>query len=322
VLASLEATSDQPVSVIASRITTNQQGDFMVSNSPVADLSIPISGGPVLFPQIVDGGGYQATIVMMNTSNAQETGTLRFYDNNGGDLSVHMIGDASFHSQYAYSIAPGGFLRLVTDGSPANANVGWAQLVPEAGSFAPAASAILGSTQRGVFVTEAAFPAVVATTHAHVYVDMSNGHDTGIAISNPSASPIRISAAAFRPDGLNRAGNTSFLDVPAMGHDARFAREFINGLPAGFTGVLDITSSAPFAAMTVRSLMNSAGNFLTTIFSVADINASPPSPVIFPQIADGGGYQTEIILLSKEGADSTVTVRYMDNNGAPLNIGK
>jgi hypothetical protein len=84
---------------------------------------------------------------------------------------------------------------------------------------------------------------------------------------------------------------------------------------------LDVSSATPFAALTVRSLYNENNDYLMTTFPVADMNQAAPSPVVFPQIADGGGYETQIILLSTDGASST-TIHYYDDDGAPLAIGK
>jgi hypothetical protein len=86
--------------------------------------------------------------------------------------------------------------------------------------------------------------------------------------------------------------------LAANGNSAQFADELISGLPAGFTGILDISSTLPFSALTVRSLTNERGDFLITTFPIADFNQPAPSPVLFPQIADGGGYTTTFILLS------------------------
>jgi subtilisin family serine protease len=321
-MGTLEITSDRPVSIFASRLTLNQAGNFLVSNSPVADLSAAPSSGTLFFPQVADGGGYQTTFILMNTSSTQESGMLSFFENNGAPLAVRMQGGTAASSGYPYSIAPGGFLRLVTDGSPVNIGVGWARLSPQSGSSIPAAAALLALTQDGVLITEAGYPAVAPTSHARIYVDMSRGHDTGVAICNPGSSAIHVKAAAFRSDGTSPAGNGSgYFDLAAGGHDAQFAGGLIPGLPDDFVGVLDLSASLPFSAMTVRSLI-SGDNFLMTVFPVADLNISPPSPVVFPQIADGEGYQTQILLLSSGGPASKVTVRYYGEHGEPLNIGR
>ena len=66
--------------------------------------------------------------------------------------------------------------------------------------------------------------------------------------------------------------------------------------------------------------MNERNEFLMTTFPVADVNQAAPSPVVFPQIADGGGYVTEIILLGS-GQAASATLNYYDENGVPTNFG-
>jgi hypothetical protein len=45
-------------------------------------------------------------------------------------------------------------------------------------------------------------------------------------------------------------------------------------------------------------------DYLITTFPVADVNQKAPFPIVFPQIADGGGYVTQFILLNTSGASS------------------
>jgi hypothetical protein len=87
-------------------------------------------------------------------------------------------------------------------------------------------------------------------------------------------------------------------------------------------GVLDIRSAMPFAALTMRSLTNERGDFLLTTFPIANVNRAALSPVVFPQIADGGGYITQFILLSPGAAASATPLKFYDQEGQPLAVGK
>jgi hypothetical protein len=308
--------------VLALRLTINQRNDLLLTSTPIVDLSRAVPAGPAAFPQIADGGGYQTTLILMNTSSAIQNGVVNFYRNSGAPLSVKMVSAAAADSRAAYSIPAGGFLRLVTDASPTVTNVGWAQLVGS-GNTIPACAAVFGFTQRGILVTETGVPSVTPTKHAHIYVDKSRGHDTGLAIANPGSSTIRVTATAYELDGTTRAGaGPGNVDLAALGHDARFAGQFISWLPDGFVGVLDLVSQSPFTALTLRSLTNARGDFLITTFPIADVNQAPPGPLIFPQIASGGGYQTQIILLNTSGGATTMSVNYFGNNGAPIPVGR
>jgi hypothetical protein len=317
----LDIVSDQPLSVLAIRGTMNQRQQFIITTTPVADLTRSPGSSPLYFAQLADGGGYTTSLILMNTSSANETGTLQIMDNNGNPLAVNPAGGAS-GSSFNYSISPNGIVHFQTDGSPTNWKVGWVQLIPDSGTSTPIGSGVFGYNPVNVLVTESGVPSASGTTHARIYVDLSGNHNTGLAIANISGAAANITINVYQTDGVTAAGTSNGpLTLAAHGHDAEFAGQFITGLPDGFTGVLDVSSTTPFAALTVRSLMNENNDYLITTFPVADVNQPAPSPIVFPQIADGGGYMTQFILLGMGGASST-TVSYFDNNGLPLAVGR
>ncbi len=92
-------------------------------------------------------------------------------------------------------------------------------------------------------------------------------------------------------------------------------------LGIGFVSLNIIRSAMPFAALTMRSLTNERGDYLLTTFPVADANRAAPSPVVFPQIADGGGCVPQSILLSAGGASSE-KLNFYGEIEAPLAVGK
>lgn len=316
---SLEIGSDQPLSVLALRLTVNQRGDLLFTSTPVADLTQSVGNASFYFPQIADGGGYITTLTLLNTSSTVETGRISFFEDDGTALTVHLAG-GSTNSVFTYSIPPRGVFVLQTDGTPAGSNAGWVQVKPDTSSISPVGAGVFSYSQGGVRVTESGVPAAAATTHAHIYVDQSDGHDTGLALACPGSSGINVSLKAYQTDGSTAAGSSA-LSMNGNGHTASFVGQLISGLPTGFTGILDISSPAPFVALTLRSLMNARGDFLVTTFPVADLTQVAPTPIVFPQIVDGGGYTTQFILLSA-GSASNVTVLFYDEKGAPLAIGK
>jgi hypothetical protein len=318
---SLEISSDQPVSVVALREALNQRHDPLVTTTPIADLSQPLAAEPTYFPQFVDGGGYTTALVLLNTSNIVETGTLQIFDDSGAPLAVNQVGGTT-DSSFKYSIPVGGVFRFQTDGFPASARAGWVLLTPDAPTSTPVGAGIFSYGSGGILVSESGIPAAASTTHARVYVDLSGGHDTGLAIANPASTSASVTIKAYRTDGVTATGTSQGpLQLPGNGHSAKFATELIAGLPAGFTGVLDIASATPFAALTLRSLNNERNDFLMTKFPIADTDRAAPSPVVFPQIADGGGFVTEFILLNAGGASKT-TLSFFDNEGRQLAVGK
>lgn len=318
---SLDLKSDQPLSILALRLTTNQRGETLLTSTPIADLTQTGSSAPLFFPQLVDGAGYSTMVVLLNSSTTAETGTLQVSNDNGSPLVVQQVGGASA-SSFSYNIPPNGVFVFQTDGSPSVAHAGSAQVVPDPGMLTPVGAGVFSLTQGGILVTQSGIPSATPTTHAHIYIDKSAGHDTGLAIENPTGNPLNVLLVAFQMDGVTPVvASPGQVQLQGNGHTAAFAGQFISGLPNGFTGVLDISASSPFAALTLRSLTNSRGDFLLTTFPIADFNQSPVTPLIFPQIADGGGYRTQFILLSSGGAASA-TLSFFDDNGSPMAVAK
>jgi len=88
---------------------------------------------------------------------------------------------------------------------------------------------------------------------------------------------------------------------PSVRYGGTASDGVVDGLSDGFAGVLDISSTRPSAALTVRSLRNENDDFLMTTFPITGVNQVAPAPVVYPRIADGDGYTTEFILLNPAG---------------------
>ena len=319
--AALDIESDQPLSVTALRMTTNQRGEVLFTTTPVADMTKPLSDTPIYFPQLADGSGWTTSIILLNTSSGTENGTIDIFDNDGFPFVVNQAGGTA-GSSFSYSIPSGGAFRFQTDGSFEGQKAGWVRLTPDNGSAAPIGSGVFSYNPVDVLITESGISSVLSTIHARIFVDLTENHNTGLTIANLDAAGANIEIQAFQADGVTSVGESQgALSLTGFGHDAKFANQFISGLPDNFIGVLDVSSSTPFAALTIRSLYNERGDFLITTFPVADLTRPAPSPIIFPQIADGGGYVTQFILLSAGGSADT-TLNFYGEDGTPLAVGK
>jgi len=320
-MGSLDIAGDQPLSIVALRQTTNQRNEVILTTTPIADLARPLNNLPVYFPQLVDGGGYATALDLLNTSSGFEAGTFRIFDDSGAPLVVNQAGGTA-DSSYRYSIPSGGIFHFQTDGSPTAARAGWVLLTPDMGTSTPIGAGVFSCTSGGIMVTESGIPAAAPTTHARIYVDFSGGHNTALAVANVAKTEASISIKAFQIDGVTGAGTgLGPLRLGGSGHSAKFAGDFIPGLTAGFRGVLDISSTTPFAALTLRSLKNERNDLLLTALPIADAGRTASLPIVFPQIADGGGYTTELILLNA-GSPVIATIKFLGETGLPLAVVK
>jgi hypothetical protein len=314
--ATLDIFSDQPLSVMALRMTTNQRAEPLFTTTPVADLSQAYLSDPLYFPQLADGGGYTTSLVLLNTSSSTERGTILVFDDSGNPFTVQQAGGSAATS-FQYSIPAGGAYRFQTNGSSSIAKAGWLQVIPTYMSASPVGSAVFSYNPVSVLLTESGVPSALPTTHARIYVDLTQNHNTGLAITNLGNNLSNFAIQAFQTDGTTLAGSSPGLNLPSYGHAGQFASQIISDLPSNFTGILDISSTSPFAALTLRSLTNERGDFLITTFPIADVTQPAPSPVIFPHIADGGGYNTQFILLSPSDVANTSLI-LNDDTGAPF----
>jgi hypothetical protein len=314
---SLDIASDQPLSVLALRGTSNQRDEFLVTTTPMADLTQPLGYGSLYFPQFADGGGYTTSLLLLNTSNQSESGVIHILDNQGAPLVVNQVGGTA-DSSFRYLIPSGGVFRLQSDGFPASTRAGWVRLAPDNGSPTPVGSGVFSYNPGSIMVSESGISSAISTTRARIYVDLSRNHNTGLAVANLSGAAANITIKAFQTDGSTPAGSSQGLfQLGGNGHDAKFADQIITGLPEGFRGVLDISSATSFAALTVHTLINERHDFLMTTFPTADANQAAPAPIVFPQIADGGGYVTQFIFLSPREASSSL-LKFYNEDGAPL----
>jgi hypothetical protein len=319
--ATLDVTGDQPISTLALRLTNTDRNETLLTTTPIVDLTKLLATTSIFFPHFADGGDYRTALYLMNTSPTVETGTVRFFSNSGTLVALHLTGDAGdASSSFTYSIPPGGCAVLISDGAPASVNSGSVQVTPSGGTYAPAGAGVFSLAPGGTLVAESGIPSATPTTRARICIDMSSGHHTGLAIAAPDGTALHAALAAYGVDGVTPAGS-GFVDLAGNGHEAKFDYQFISSLPDNFSGVLDVSSTTPFVALTLRSLINARGEFLFTTFPIGDFNKAAPAPVIFPQIANGGGYRTEFILLSGVGGASSTLSFYADN-GALLPIGK
>jgi hypothetical protein len=315
---SLDIVSDQPVSIIALRMTISQRGEALFTTTPVADYSQPSVSDPIYFPQIADGAGYTTSLILLNTSGSTQRGTIQLIDDSGNPFVVHQVG-GSTGSSFSYTIPANGIFRFQTDGASQNAKGGWAKVTPTSFTTTPIGSAIFSYNPADVLLTESGVPSVVPATHARIYLDLTQNHNTGLAISNLSASSSAFALQAFQADGTTLIDSSPNFQLPAQGHTGQFATQFLSHLPAEFMGILDVSSTTPFAALTLRSLTNERGDFLITTFPTADTAVAAKTPIVFPHIADGGGYTTQFILISP-GAEADAFLLLYDDAGQPFEI--
>lgn len=176
-------------------------------------------------------------------------------------------------------------------------------------------------------VSEAGVSGTVLGSAFRIYSEVSGDVDhaasgsiqTGFAIANGNAA---INATVTL-DLMNLAATvlrTATVTIPANGQAAMFLSQIaeFKDMPLPFNGVLRLRSSVTggIAVTGLRGRYNERGEFLFA--STPPIAEGVPTngEVVFPHIADGGGYTTQFILMSSAASQAAAgSLNFYDATG-------
>jgi hypothetical protein len=314
--------SSIPIAAIAIRGRINERGEFLMTTLPVATTALRAITAPLIFPHIVDGGGWKTEIILVNPADAPIAGIIQFFSQSG----VATISSS-------YSIPPRSSQRFETAGTSSSTSAGWAEVFLAPNTAEPSGSAIFSYRNAGVIVTEAGVPDVPAANAFRLYAEASGtlgsggSTQTGIAVVNTSATTATVTVELIRLDGTS-TGLSGVLSVPANGQTAAFLGQ-IPGLGSlqlpsqgpPFQGLVRVSSSALISVTGLRGRYNERLDFLvTTTPAINEATPASTAPVYFPQIADSGGYTTQFVIFSgTAGGSGTGIMELYSQSGMPLN---
>jgi TonB family protein len=312
--------SDMPVSVVAIRGFVNERSEFLMSSLPVIDTSLATTTGVVTLPHFAAGGGWATRVILINPTEAAISGSLRFVASTGETLDT-----------VPFSIPGRSSFAQLRSGTGAFAQTGSVQVVPGVGNVAPAAVAIFSYKPAGVTISEAAIVPVSGTS-LRLYSEAVGAPGTagttqsGVAVANLSSTPATVTFEQSGLDGSPMATASKIL--PATGQIAQFITDIFASqtLQQPLQGVLRITTSGSGLSVAgLRGRYNERGDFLITTTpptnEVAAISSSSAASV-FPEVAIGGGYNTQFLLYSgSAGQTASGKVRFTNQNGSmPLSL--
>jgi hypothetical protein len=307
-LGTLKIQSNAPVAVLALRGTTNAAGQFIIASIPL-NSSVPDIGGTKVFPSIVDGGGYNSELILVNAASTVSTGSVQF----SFDVSTDLGANRTFN----FSVPAGGVWRIRTmsgaNASPtgrsdqtmsgANASPtgsvtsGYASLIMSNGSPMPDATAIIRLSSNGDLVSETAVPAQSQVTRSLMFGSFERNSRTGVAIVNSLSQDVQVTLTPFDGNGGSAApARTS--TVRALSQTSAFLDELIGGLPSGFKGSVLLEAASPVYAISMRGTTNSRGGFLMSTLAMVDLNQMPSGVHYFPHVVNGGLYKTEFLIMN------------------------
>ena len=224
------------VSAVAVRGFTNERSEFLLTTLPVIDPAVTPSD-TVILPHFAEGGGWTTQVVLVNPAETASNGAVNFSNPAGQILRT-----------VPYFIAPRSVMRIPGSGIEGSTQTGSIRIVPGENTVAPSATSIFSFVNGNTTVTAAGLPAIRNGTAFRLYVEAMGATQSGLAIANPSSSPVSVDLELMRLDGSS-TGLSTRLNLPPNGQISGFLSE-ISGfasLPVPFQGVLRIASAVPVA---------------------------------------------------------------------------
>jgi hypothetical protein len=295
-----------------------------MSNQSVVDLSVSPSTGIQVIPQFAVGNGVTAQIVLMNPTGLELRGQVQFMDSTSSPVFIKTT-DGSYTNTVHYALAPNGSVRFFLNEASVPTASGSVWVIPGDDSPTPVASALL-SYKSGAFTTsETNVPATMGTAFT-MYAQLSSSRriNTSVVVTNPTPHRGRITLTLTDLDG-NFLGTAS--GVIDGGKQIRTSVDAI--VPAlrdrEIQGVLRITTDLPSVSVAgFRERYNErapAADLLISTMPPTSEDASTSQERIFPQLLNGDGFTTEIILYSgSDGATSQGQMIFIRPDGTPSTL--
>jgi hypothetical protein len=303
--------SSVPLSVIALEGIINQRSEFLTTTLPVVDIA-SVGARPVLMPHFVSGGRWTTDMILVNPTDDRISGIVQLLPAAAGGDTIYTI--------------PARSSRKIRIGSQSSETAGAFRVVPDQGNVAPSVAAIYTFTSAGIIVSASGATANREAGELDIYSEASGqpgaigSIQTGLAIANPSEQETVVGFQFFKLDGSS-AGVEGILRIGAWGQLHSSIQELpgAQNLPRPFQGTLRLSSSAPIAALAIRARYNERGDFLLSTTPPSDSAADPQDEAFIPQVLDGGGYNTQIVIFGgTEESPASGNIYFFDQNGEPI----
>jgi hypothetical protein len=304
--ATMSFTASAPLGAVGLRSWINERQETLITTLPVMSIG-KVSGGAVLpLPNAWKTTSLVFKPVLINPGDTQLSGTVTYFGAGSvaGTLQpVNVSINGVTASTFGYTLPPRSFVQfqaLVPANSPAIESV---HVVPGPNQGAPSAFAILYYRNLGITTSTAAVPAPAPAAALRAYLESTGtfgsigSKQTMVTFENPSPSAIVVGMHVLKLDGTF-SGVSASVNIPANGQVSNLATAFFPQLPVGFRGIVRITAPSPIVVTAIRNRFNERSELLMANTQPYD-ESSPALPEVdFPEFVRGGGYSTQVIMLS------------------------
>lgn len=323
-----------PVAATAFRTFTESNGSILLTYLPLVDPYHFETQSTTIAQYAVDLT-WSSEFHLVNNTETTMTGVVRFFNNgpNEGDPTqssapISLALDRGNFTDVPYNLPPRASDNFATS-STADTVSGYAQILPDAGTFTPVGYLILTYSQNSIVSLHATVEAQVPKNDFRFYDELSGDFDNGeghatamaYALSNPASTPTTVTMTLVKMDGTPTGLSATFT-LPPQGHIAAYLHrmnEFQN-MPKPFQGmVLVHATGAGVVSFAMRGRISESAAFVGTTTGPLKENPGGGTTVIFPHFLDGGGYGAQFLLFSDpSGAGTSGALSFHDENGENL----
>jgi hypothetical protein len=327
-----------PVAAMAFRTFTEGTGAILLTYLPIVD-PYHFETQPTTIAQYATDLTWASEFQLVNNTETTMTGVVRFFNNgpNEGDPTqsstpITLQLDRGSFSEVPYNLAPRATDNFSTSGA-ADTISGYAQIVPDAGTFTPVGAVVL-TYQSGASVSlHATVEAQLPVNDFRLYDELSGDFDHGeghatafpFAITNPADTPTDITLTLVKMDGT-ATGLTTTFTLPPRGHIATYLHRMdaFKSMPNPFQGLLMVhATGAGVVSFGMRGRISESTQFVGTTTGPLKEHPGLGTTVIFPHVLDGGGYASQFLIFSDPDGNGTAgTLSFANENGheIPLTI--
>ncbi len=214
-------------------------------------------------------------------------------------------------------LASGGVLIIHSTDSASALTQGWAQVTgdPAIVVYAVFTQIVTGRPNQDCTVLASASSSRVLMPY-----DNTNGFQTSMAIANTGSTAQTITVTTQNSNGA--AVVQTPIVLPAQGHTS-FVVPTQYTVTGGASGMAEFTSTGTISVIAIR--FNPSGSFTSAPAfpeSGAAILGASPKPAsgtvaqsVIPQIADGGGWRTTLVLANTSATATSTSVSFFQDNG-------
>ncbi|WP_321476642.1 hypothetical protein [uncultured Paludibaculum sp.] len=268
--------------------------------------------GTSIIPQIADGGGFRTRLILVNANLQPNHVQVNLYRKSSGasrETEAWFPAFAKGAVWNQFDIPAMGMVELETLGLPTAAESGWARIQS---SLPVGGYAIYRQKQGESTEQEASVPLLrERVARFTLPFDQTSGQAAAMALVNSCGAAAKVTVATVDELGTPTAP-TELGSWPGFGHDAF---TLSNVIPAtwGRRGTAEFVSDG--------GCVSAIGLRFTPQGAFTSVDPQPPVPdnslkLVFPQVADGGGFTTSLVLTNQDLQPAHVQLRFRRGGSA------